>query len=158
MRIGMVLFLGSLFFFGCSSSLTPYGPSYSSRMGEITEGESSQQDVRGVLGNPDWIEINEESSTTSSQVWAYVDYNSFITPPTVFPDLSHPNEPGWYGPEDTSLGELTTIYISYTDEGIVQNVSISNKMRGLLDFSSRETHETHNGKGLHVRPFSSQCC
>lgn len=161
MRIFMVIIFGALFCYGCSSSLTSYELDQSSRVVEINTGESSQQDVRGILGNPDWIEI-DEGSITESQIWAYVEYQHFIDPPTVFPALSHPSEPGWYGPEETSLGKFNTIYISYSKDGIVQEISTSHGMRGLLHFVPKTAHrpfsEKINGARLNIRPFPAKCC
>jgi hypothetical protein len=128
---------------------------------EITTGESSQQDVRGILGNPDWIEI-DEGNAQELQIWAYVEYQNFIAPPTVFPALSHPSEPGWYGPEETALGKFHTIYISYSKEGIVQEISTSHGMRGLLNFLPKAPihpfSEKENSARLHIRPFLPKCC
>jgi len=161
MRIFLVSLFGAIFCYGCSGSLTPYEPDQSSKVVEITTGESSQQDVRNILGNPDWIEIDERS-LTESQIWAYVEYQKFIAPPTVFPALSHPSEPGWYGPEETALGKFKTLYISYSKDGIVQEISSSQGLRGLLNFvpktANRSFSETVNGARLNVRPFPAKCC
>ena len=160
MRIFTVIILGALLCYGCSSSLTSYELDQSSKVVEITTGESSQQDVRSILGNPDWIEIDDENMT-KSQTWAYVEYQNFIAPPTVFPALSHPSEPGWYGPEETALGKFNTIYISYSKDGIVEDISTSHGMRGLLNFVSKSASpfsEKINEARLNVRPFPAKCC
>ena len=146
----LIVFLCGVFLFNsCGSSLISDNHFQSKHHGEILTGESSQEDVQYVLGDPHWIGTNLEGQE-ENPVWAYIDFQSMLDPPTVFPALSHPTEPGWYNPEDSLLGAYETLIVFYNKEGIVKKIMISEGMGGLLDLSSLNKNSPHSAKVIQV--------
>jgi len=136
-KLAMLLFL-LLFCSSCSSSYTKRNQDISSKIPDLLSGGNTKHDVEALLGSPDWVGNPKAPNKEASLVWIYVHYQNSVTPPVLFPARSHPNEPGWYGPDDITHSEVQTLVISYTEEGLVQEVQTSTNMAELLSFTPQD--------------------
>lgn len=134
---------------GCSLSSPHSEISTITRASEIIIGRSTQQDVSTLLGNPDWTGMSTQNEKLSN-FWGYGIYQHPIIPPTFFPATSHPGEPGWYGKEELSEVEFETLIISYTPDGIVEDLFLVPSMAAVSGF--RATMKTTDALSLPFLP------